>query len=82
MPRYHFHLTDGKSVLKDRGGLDLPGEASAREEAVVLAHELKHGKVLPGRNWNDWFVEVVDERGRKIDAVPIHAVPEVLPLPL
>jgi hypothetical protein len=32
MPRYYFHLTDGKETLKNPKGLDLPGNAAAREE--------------------------------------------------
>jgi hypothetical protein len=54
MPRYYFHLTDGKETVKNPEGMDLPGTAAAREEAMVLARDLKHGKVMPGRSWNGW----------------------------
>ena len=27
MPRYYFHLTDGKQVLSNHKGIDLPGDA-------------------------------------------------------
>ena len=29
MPRYYFHLTDGKQVLNNHKGIDLPGNAAA-----------------------------------------------------
>jgi hypothetical protein len=76
MPRYHFHLTDGTHVLKTHQGLELPGNAAAREEAVRLARELKNGTVLPGRKWDAWFVSIVDQHGHQVDTVPIGGVPE------
>lgn len=76
MARYFFQLSDGKEVLKTGKGLELLGNAAAREEALVLARELKDGKVLPGRSWDGWFVQIVDQHGHEVDAVPIDAVPE------
>ena len=76
MARYYFQLSDGKEVLKTGKGLELLGVAQAREEALVLARELKDGKVLPGRSWEGWFVQIVDQHGHEVDAVPIDAVPE------
>jgi hypothetical protein len=58
MPRYYFHLTDGKETVKNPEGMDLSGTAAAREEAMVLARDLKHGKVMPGRSWSGWLVSV------------------------
>ena len=48
MPRYFFHLTDGKSVLDNHKGVDLAGDAAARDDAAVLARDLKHGKSMRG----------------------------------
>jgi hypothetical protein len=76
MPRYHFNLTDGKEVLKHRKSLELPGNAAAREEALVLARDLKEGKLIPDRKWDGWFVEIKDDHGHSIDTIPIDAVPE------
>src|SRR5262249_16305949 len=47
-----------------------------RQEAVVLASELRHGKVKPGRNWQGWFVTVVDQHGHQVDSVPIADMPD------
>jgi hypothetical protein len=71
MPRYFFHLTDGKETVNNPEGMDLPGTAAAREEAMVLARDLKHGKVMPGRSWSGWMVSVVDQHGHEVEAVPI-----------
>jgi Domain of unknown function (DUF6894) len=76
MSRYYFHLTDGKETLKLPEGLDLPGNAAAREEAVVLARDLKRGKVMPGRDWKGWLVTVVDQHGHRVEAVPIADLPD------
>jgi hypothetical protein len=43
MPRYFFHLTDGKQVLNNHKGIDLSGNAAARDDALALARDLKHG---------------------------------------
>ena len=40
MARYFFRLTDGKQVLNNHKGIDLPGPAAAREDAVALARDL------------------------------------------
>ena len=71
MPRYYFHLTDGEQVLDNHQGLDLPGEAAARDDALALARDLKRGNVMPGWDWEGWFVSIVDEEGHKIDELPI-----------
>lgn len=70
MPRYFFHLTDGKNVLNNHKGIDLPGSAAARENAADLARDLRHEK-MPHWNWAGWFVSIVDAHGRKVDEVPI-----------
>ena len=74
MPRYYFHLTDGKQVLNNHTGIDLAGNAAAREDALALARDLEHGVVMPGWNWTGWFVIIVDEHGKKVDEVPIADV--------
>ena len=51
MPRYYFHLTDGKQVLDNHKGIDLSGNAAARTDAVALAGDLKQGAAMPGWNW-------------------------------
>jgi hypothetical protein len=73
--RYYFRLTNGKEEVRIPEGVDLPGNAAAREEAVVLARDLKHGRAMPSRDWAGWFVTIVDQHGQKVDSVPIADVP-------
>jgi hypothetical protein len=76
MPRYFFHLTDGRTVLNNHKGIDLAGDAAAREDARKLAGDLRRGAIMPGFHWDGWFVAIVDQHGRKIDEVPIADVLE------
>jgi len=71
MPRFYFHLTDGKQTLSNHQGMELGGVAAARLDALALARDLKHGAALPGFDWTGWFVAIVDQHGRKLDEVPI-----------
>jgi len=76
MSRYYFRLTNGNEELRVPEGLDLLGNAAARDEALRFARDLKHGKTMPGRDWTGWFVTVVDRHGKEIDRVPIDLVPD------
>ena len=40
MPRYFFHLRDGKHLLRDAEGVDLLDLEAARTEALLLAREI------------------------------------------
>jgi hypothetical protein len=76
MPRYYFDVTNGRETLENPKGMDLPGNAAAREEAVVLANELRHGRAKPGRSWQGWFVTIKDQHGHQVDSVPIADMPD------
>jgi hypothetical protein len=81
MPRYYLRITDGKEVLKNPKGLELPGNAAARDEALLLARQLKSGALMPERKWDGWFVSIVDQHGHEVDTVPIDVVQGFQPLP-
>lgn len=71
MPRYYFRLTDGAKVLSNHKGVDLAGDAAARDDAIALAHHLRHSVAMQGWDWHGWFINVVDQRGHEIDKVAI-----------
>ena len=71
MPRYYFRLTDGAAILENHEGIDLPGNAAARDDALALARHLKHGNVMQGWNWGGWFINIIDVDGHKVDEVSI-----------
>ncbi len=73
--RYFFRLTDGTNELNPHEGIDLLGNAAAREEAFRLAREIKTQKPTTGKDWDGWFVRILDEHGKEIDTVPFDAVP-------
>ncbi len=74
MPRYFFHFLDGLARLADPEGVALPdaeaawyyGVRSARE---IIDQDLRVGAVRPGRR-----LEVLDEGGEQIWAVPFDEV--------
>jgi hypothetical protein len=74
MPHYFFHLTDGSDVLDDPDGLDLPGDAAARAEAMMVAADVKT-RFKP-RDWTGWFVQIFDGDGKVIDRFPVIAPPQ------
>jgi hypothetical protein len=68
VPRYFLNLTDGQQVVEDPEGLELAGEAAAREEASVLARDLIQHQ---DSDWSGWMITITDESGRQIDSIPV-----------
>jgi hypothetical protein len=71
MPRFYFHLRDGRSLFRDWEGRELNDEAEARRYATTSARAL----VATRRNWGirqglDCSLEVTDAAGRKLTVVP------------
>ena len=71
MPRYYFHLTDGKHACSDADGLDLPDDEAALTEAKLEAWDLRND---PGDrcDWAEWIIQVFDEKGRSVISLPIE----------
>ena len=74
--RYFFRLSDGTNELNPHEGIDLLGNAAAREEAFKFARMIKTEKGAAGKNWDGWFVRILDQHGKEIDTVPLDAVPD------
>ena len=68
MPRYHFHFINRELVCSDTARLNLPDDEAARAEANLTASDLRD---IPGEDWSAWIIEVTDERGRRVLALPI-----------
>ena len=69
MPRFFFHLRDGES-LDDPDGIFLPDTRSARLEAIRNARDIMAEDVRRGRLALSSWIEVTDENGEAIFAVP------------
>jgi hypothetical protein len=65
VPRYFFHVHDGEDLL-DREGLELPGSAEAREQAITTAGEMIRQSGVVLSDGSVWIMRVVDENGREV----------------
>ena len=65
MPRYFFHVQDGRDI-PDKEGTILSGIDEARAKAVTASAEAL--KDLGARFWNhpDWRMHVADEKGATV----------------
>ncbi|HEY0012475.1 MAG TPA: Crp/Fnr family transcriptional regulator [Allosphingosinicella sp.] len=70
MPRFFFNIRNGNGFTEDEEGRDFPDVRAARAEALkgvrsIVAEEVKEGRLdLAGR------VEITDEAGASIEAIP------------
>lgn len=73
MPRYFFHVDDGK-LQTDRDGTELSGIAEARAQAVSLAGAML--EELDGEFWTHgvhWTMHVTDNHGRLLFSLHFSA---------
>jgi hypothetical protein len=67
MPRYFFHLRDGRTSLDDEG-TELPDIHAARRTAITLSGEtLKDGAsdtLWDGAPWQIWVTDQPDGKGQ------------------
>jgi hypothetical protein len=60
MPRYFFNLNDGRKVIPDLEGTELPDDDSARAHAAQVARELARNREEETRSWR---LAVCDAQG-------------------
>ena len=58
MPLYHLVLKTRHDRVPDRDGSEWPNEAAAREEAILVAHDLMRNQEIKTHAWR---IEVCDE---------------------
>ena len=76
MPRFFFNLRDGESI-DDPDGIFLPDTRSARLEAIRNARDIMAEEVRRGHLSLTSRIEVTDENGEPILAVPFREVVEI-----
>jgi hypothetical protein len=59
MPKYYLHLWDGDLFEADQEGTELPDLASAREEALRFADEIRCDLEAPDRA----LIQIANEEG-------------------
>lgn len=74
MPLYFFSSHRWHDGSKQPQGYRLAGNAAARNDALTLAQDFKHGALMPNWDWTGWFVTIVDQHGHKLDEPPIADV--------
>jgi hypothetical protein len=72
MPRYFFHVIDGKE-LPDNVGTVLANADEARAEAIVLSGAMLKESASTFWNNGQWQMRVVDEAGEKVCALNFSA---------
>ncbi|WP_426954748.1 DUF6894 family protein [Muricoccus radiodurans] len=82
MPRYHFHVSDGRRHL-DHLGTDLPSTSAAQAEGIRLA-----GEIIKLRKTQDWAaadlrLDVTDNGGVLLFSIDVAVTtfPAVVPEP-
>ncbi len=62
MPRFHFHIFDGRD-RRDNDGTELSGFQEARLEAIRCAGEILKDDAHRIALGEDWYMDVTDEVG-------------------
>lgn len=60
MPRYFFNIKDGRKLVSDPDGTELPDEESARAHALEVVRELTRNRE---KRTSSWRLAVCDEMG-------------------
>ncbi|WP_342153626.1 DUF6894 family protein [Methylorubrum sp. SB2] len=62
MPRYHFHIHDGRTII-DTDGLELADAAQARRMAIRISGQYFEDEADLIALGEEWRMEVTDARG-------------------
>ena len=65
MPRYFFHVIDGRSII-DNEGSELAGLKEARVEAIQLAGAILRDEGDKFWNGGEWHMDVTDASGQSV----------------
>lgn len=63
MPRYFFHVADGKALI-DEEGTELPDIYTAQGEAIRMSGEILRETGAKFLNNIEWRLDVADESGK------------------
>jgi hypothetical protein len=78
MPRYFFHISDGKRVFTDGNGVELVGVGEVRRYVVSHVHELRGVLLDKGiYSWSGWTVIVSNAKKDKILELGFDLVPRI-----
>lgn len=66
MAKFHFHLWDGRSLISDSEGSDLPDVQAVEARSKFIARELLAGEILEGRLPLYMRLDVEDSQERMV----------------
>jgi len=69
VPRFYFHICNGKGFTEDEQGQELPNEEAARIEAIRGLRDISASELMRGEMNLGSFIEVEDETHRLIMTV-------------
>ena len=72
MPRFHFHVRDGGSLLEDLEGAEYPDLEVARADTVAASREVLAERIKAGLPLGGLRFEIHDEAGQSVATVPIR----------
>jgi len=73
MPRYFFHVYDGRETISDTFGLELPDEAALCAKVVEGARNRMAEAISKGEDVRRSRFDVTDESGRRVLRFPFLA---------
>jgi hypothetical protein len=73
MSRFYFHVRDGKDLIEDEEGNDLPDLDIALAEAEASAREIMADRMRQGRPSVSVMIEVHDQKGTKVGQFSLPA---------
>jgi hypothetical protein len=79
MPRYFFHISDGKRTFTDSIGVELTGIAAARSQVTAQIREMRG--TLSERtlqDWSGWTITVADAKGKTLFEIGFDLNPRPL----
>ena len=84
MPRYFFNLNDGRRIIPDLEGTELPDDDSARVHGCHVVRELARNRERTTRSWR---LAVCDAQGTPCFELPFASLDDpvstvILPLPI
>jgi hypothetical protein len=65
MPRYYFHVMDGRATI-DEDGTELPDVEAARDEAIRTAGEILASGGASLADGHPWNMTVADQDGKTV----------------
>jgi len=75
VPLYFFDFTAESAFIPDPEGVELPATGDARALAWEIVGDLCRERLPTVEDWSAWTIEVADEGGQRLLAIPFSTVP-------